>query len=420
MDKKNKRRANLILIIVAIGFLISYAFKDAFVWDLISRCCMAALIGGLADWFGITAIFKKPFNINWPKFLFRTDIINKNRDRIVDTIAETIENDLLNKDKLKNKLNSYNIAIIIAKFIKSRKGDEALIKALDEVFVPEHEASKTITDFAYKSLSNVALKIKISEILYNLCLWSSRKGYIDILIDKIIDFSINIVKKENVTIFIEKLYADALKNYEKENINRKITNKLVLGYILDMSPSSAAYSIQKKSIEILKNMKNQDNKNRILLKEKVEDYILRLHNDIVLINKIENYKVKFFTENSFLNQSLERFLQDYFTENFYNNKNYIKNFKAKKRKIVLNFIRDRDKMNSIDKSIKDTTFKLIDDKYDYIGKWIRENLNKYSNKEIVDTMEQKLSEDLQIIRINGSIVGGLVGAVIYLLTFWIK
>ncbi|WP_279374380.1 DUF445 family protein [Clostridium arbusti] len=77
-------------------------------------------------------------------------------------------------------------------------------------------------------------------------------------------------------------------------------------------------------------------------------------------------------------------------------------------------------MNSIDKSIKDTTFKLIDDKYDYIGKWIRENLNKYSNKEIVDTMEQKLSEDLQIIRINGSIVGGLVGAVIYLLTFWIK
>lgn len=420
MDKKNKKLANLILIIFAIGFFISYSFKDFFVGELISRCCMAALIGGLADWFGITAIFKKPFNINWPKFLFRTDIINKNRNRIIETIVETIEKDLLSKEKIKNKLSSYNIAGIIVRFIKSREGDEALIEAMDEIFNSKNESSKNISDFVYDSLSSGVQKIKISGLLYKMFLWCSHKGYDDILIDKMIDSAINIAKKENVTIFIEKLYTDALKNYEKDNINRKLTNKLILGHILDMSPNTAAYSIQKEIVKTLGNMKNYDDKNRMLLKEKLNNYALKLSSDTILIDKIENYKIMFLTQNVFLKHNLEKFLDDYFTENFYNNENFIKKFKSKKRKLMLNFIKDRDKINIIDKVIKDTMFKLIDDRYNYIGNLVRENLNKYNNEEIVKIMEEKLSEDLQIIRVNGSIVGGLVGLFIYLLTFWIR
>ena len=420
MDKKNKKLANLILIIFAIGFFISYSFKDFFVGELISRCCMAALIGGLADWFGITAIFKKPFNINWPKFLFRTDIINKNRNRIIETIVETIEKDLLSKEKIKNKLSSYNIAGIIVRFIKSREGDEALIEAMDEIFNSKNESSKNISDFVYDSFSSGVQKIKISGLLYKMLLWCSHKGYDDILIDKMIDSAINIAKKENVTIFIEKLYTDALKNYEKDNINRKLTNKLILGHILDMSPNTAAYSIQKEIVKTLGNMKNYDDKNRMLLKEKLNNYALKLSSDTILIDKIEDYKIMFLKQNVFLKHSLEKFLDYYFTENFYNNENFIKKFKSKKRKLILNFIKDKDKINTIDRIIKDTMFKLIDDRYNYIGNLVRENLNKYNNEEIVKIMEEKLSEDLQIIRVNGSIVGGLVGLFIYLLTFWIR
>ncbi|MFT8315814.1 MAG: DUF445 family protein [Clostridium sp.] len=420
MDKRNKKLANLILFIFAIVFFISYAFKDYFVGALISRCCMAALIGGLADWFGITAIFKKPFNINWPKFLFRTDIINKNRDRIVDTIADTVEKDLLNKEKIKNKLESYNIAGIITKFIRSREGDEALIEAMDEIFDPKHKANKSISDFSYKFLSNIIEKINISQLLYRFFLWSSHRGYDDMIIDKIIDSAVNLSKGENVTVFIENLYENALKTYEENNINRKLTNKLILNYILDMSPNNAAYSIQKEIIKNLNSMKNYDNKNRKFIKEKLKEYALRLNNDVGLIDKIENYKMEFLKENDFLRQALERFLDNYFTKNFYSNKDFIKQFKVKKRKLLLKFIRDRKKINSIDKIIKDTLYRLIDDKYNYIGTLVRENLNKYNNEEIVKIMEERLSEDLQIIRINGSIVGGLVGLFIFLLTFWIR
>ncbi|AGK96744.1 DUF445 family protein [Clostridium pasteurianum] len=420
MDKKNKKLANLILLIFAVGFFISYAFEDYFVGALISRCCMAALIGGLADWFGITAIFKKPLNINWPKFLFRTDIINKNKDRIVDIIVGTVEKDLLNKEKIKNKLESYNLAGIIVRFIRSREGDEALIQAMDEIFDPKQKANKSISDFSYEFLSNTIEKINISQLLYRCLLWSSHRGYDDMLIDKIIDSAINLSKGKNVTVFIEKLYENALKTYEKNNINRKLTNKLILNYILDMSPNNAAYSIQKEIVKNLHDMKNYDNKNRKFIKEKLKEYALRLNNDASLIDKIENYKIEFLRENDFLKQTLEKFLDSYITENFYSNKDFIKKFKVKKRKLLLKLIRDRKKINSIDNTIKDTIYRIIDDKYNCIGTLIRENLNKYNNEEIVKIMEERLSEDLQIIRINGSIVGGLVGLFIFLLTFWIR
>lgn len=420
MHKKNRRLANLLLLIFAIGFLISYAFKDNFAAELISRCCMAALIGGLADWFGITAIFKKPFNMNWPEFLFRTDIINKNRNRIEETIIDTIEKELLSKEKIKDELKSYNLAGIIIRFIKSKEVDAALIKSIDEFFPYKDKIFKGENSLIYDFALNFLKNIKISPLLYKSFCWASIRGYDDIFIDKIIDSAVTISKKEDITEFLEKLYKDALKNYEKDNINRKITNKMILNYILDISPDSAAYSIQKKIVKTLNNMKSYDDKNRIILKDRLDTYILKFNNDTEFINRVENYKLEFLNKNNFLEEKINKILNDYIIENFYNNKYLIKSFKLQKRKLILKFLKDKEKVKEIDRTIKSILFNIIDDKYSYIGNLIRENLSKYNNEEIVKTMEHKLSEDLQIIRINGSIIGGLVGLFIFLLTFWIK
>lgn len=374
---------------------------------------MAALIGGLADWFGITAIFKKPFNINWPEFLFRTDIINKNRDRIEETIVDTIEKELLNKEKIKHKLESYNLAGIIIRFIKSKECDEALIQVINELVISKDKINKDSSNLIYESVLNSLNNIKISPLLYKCLCWASVKGYDDIFIDKIINSALSISKKDNVTKFIKKLYKDALKTYEKDNINRRITNKLILNYAFDISPNSAAYNIQKEIVKTLDNMKNYDDENRIMLKKKLNNYILKFNNDIEFINGVENYKIEFLNKNNLLKEKLEKFFSN-------SEKVFIGDLKFKKRKLILKFIRDRKRIKEIDKLIKDILFKLIDDKYKYVGILARENFNKYNNEEIVKIMEHKLSEDLQIIRINGSIVGGLVGLFIFLLTFWIK
>ena len=45
-------------------------------------------------------------------------------------------------------------------------------------------------------------------------------------------------------------------------------------------------------------------------------------------------------------------------------------------------------------------------------------LNRFSTPALVDFIESRVGNDLQMIRINGSIVGGLAGMLIFLLTYW--
>ena len=97
MQKKNK--ANLALGISAAGLLGTLSLSGGFLPGLFHHGFLAATIGGLADWFAVTAIFRKPLGIS-----YRTDILRRNRGKYrADIICK---NDLLGQspDKLNRSL----------------------------------------------------------------------------------------------------------------------------------------------------------------------------------------------------------------------------------------------------------------------------------------------------------------------------
>ena len=89
MQKKNK--ANLALGISAAGFVGTLAAGGSgFAAGLFHHGFLAATIGGLADWFAVTALFRKPLGIS-----YRTDVLRRNRKRIMDAIVTFASDDLL-------------------------------------------------------------------------------------------------------------------------------------------------------------------------------------------------------------------------------------------------------------------------------------------------------------------------------------
>ena len=50
-----------------------------------------------------------------------------------------------------------------------------------------------------------------------------------------------------------------------------------------------------------------------------------------------------------------------------------------------------------------------------IGGTVLENLQRFSDADLVDLIESRAGEDLQMIRINGAVVGGLAGMALYLI-----
>ena len=61
---------------------------------------------------------------------------------------------------------------------------------------------------------------------------------------------------------------------------------------------------------------------------------------------------------------------------------------------------------------------FIDTHHAHIGTMVRERLDQYSSAALVEFIEGRVGNDLQMIRINGSVVGGLAGMLIFLLTHW--
>ncbi|MBQ3452225.1 MAG: DUF445 family protein, partial [Selenomonadaceae bacterium] len=95
-----------------------------FVLGLLNHGFLAATIGGMADWFGVTALFRKPLGIG-----FHTEILRRNRGRIMDAIVEFVGTDLLNTKNIMETVKDENTAQLLIDYFEQNKG-RAKTKAL--------------------------------------------------------------------------------------------------------------------------------------------------------------------------------------------------------------------------------------------------------------------------------------------------
>ena len=135
MRKRNK--ANLALAISIGGFLATFPVMDTgFVGGILHNGFLAASIGGLADWFAVTALFRKPLGIS-----YRTDIIRRNRKRITEALVDYAADDLLSPENVMTVLEKEDTAAMAAAYLKERGGKERIIHTLDTALL---EAGHTL------------------------------------------------------------------------------------------------------------------------------------------------------------------------------------------------------------------------------------------------------------------------------------
>jgi len=136
MNMSRKRKADLILLAVALCFVAaSIALYQHPAWwtRLLFYMTEAGLVGGLADWYAVTALFRHPLGIRSK----HTAIIPRNRAKLIDGVVAMVETQLLPPDKLKEKLAEARIM-------------STAIEWLDERF-----QNGTIADAGWKKLVSV-------------------------------------------------------------------------------------------------------------------------------------------------------------------------------------------------------------------------------------------------------------------------
>ena len=98
-----KRRATGLLVLMGVVFVAAWLLEAAHPWlGYVRATAEAGMVGGVADWFAITALFRRPLNLPIP----HTAIIPQRKDRIGRSLGNFVQNNFLSPEVLGAKLRA--------------------------------------------------------------------------------------------------------------------------------------------------------------------------------------------------------------------------------------------------------------------------------------------------------------------------
>ncbi len=132
-----RHRAFATFLLVVMGGLVvlAYHLPPSFGADLLAASAKAGVVGGLADWFAVTALFRHPLGLPIP----HTAIIPRQKERLGQGLGRFIANHVFTEAELKRVIARLDIAGIIAGFLSnseaSRPAAQALAASLPRLLV---------------------------------------------------------------------------------------------------------------------------------------------------------------------------------------------------------------------------------------------------------------------------------------------
>ena len=120
-----KAAATGLLVVMAAIFVVSRMYEPAYpalAW--VKAFAEAAMVGGLADWFAVTALFRHPLGLPIP----HTAIIPRNKDRIGEALAQFIRENFLIAPVVARRMRNIDVAGATGRFLQAPAGEATRIR----------------------------------------------------------------------------------------------------------------------------------------------------------------------------------------------------------------------------------------------------------------------------------------------------
>ena len=112
--RRIKLAATALLVFTAALFLVARHYEPThWAWGYVASFAAAATVGGLADWYAVVALFRRPLGLPIP----HTAIIPRNHLRIADTLGEFIETNFLAPEPVEKRLGEVDFAALVADWL---------------------------------------------------------------------------------------------------------------------------------------------------------------------------------------------------------------------------------------------------------------------------------------------------------------
>lgn len=390
-----KRLPLALLVLMAVLFAVTLHRPEAWAgW--VNAFAEAGMIGALADWFAVVALFRHPLGIPIP----HTAIIPKRKDEIGESMARFVAEHFLHPDVVQVRLQGVNMAAGIADWVRTGGGRERVSEVVATALLNSlrglHE--ERVRDFIRRFSRRRLANINPAPVLGRTLEWLIRDGRHQQILTQALRFAI-ITLHENRTAIRDNVQRESpwwLPGFVDDRIVQQMLDRIE-GLLLEMSldpdhPVREQFNTRLEAwaeeLQSSAQMERWGDRLRATLLEnqELQDYLYRLWSDLAagLEADLEN-------PDSAIREQLTRWLDSWAEE----------------------LARDEDMQAWLNKWLIDAAVSLVDRNRHGIAGLISETVRSWNAEDTSYRVELAIGKDLQYIRINGTLVGGLVGLVIH-------
>ncbi len=395
-----KRRATLLLVGATVLFVVARTFEVHYPWVGIIRATMeAAMIGGLADWFAVTALFRHPMGIPIP----HTAIVPARKDRVGRTLGAFVQRNFLTRDVIEHRLRSMEVGRRLAEWLAdpanarmiSRNAATAMSSAA--VMLDDEDVQAAID----RGLAGRVRALHLAPLLGRVLAVMTEDDRHQEVLDEVIHLAARTVN-DNAELIRERIEQET-PWWIPSAIDDKIF-KRVLG------------AIQRLLSEL-----NADPQHplRTRFDESLHRFIERLNTSPEFAARVDAWKEDFLD-----NDAARRFSASLWSDAKDALARYAADPESKAPGVLEHALTgfgrkaldDPELMAKMDEFVVDVAVFLVARYQDEVADLIASTVAAWDPDLTSRRIELAIGRDLQFIRINGTIVGGLAGTAIYLVS----
>ena len=394
--------ATLLLVAMAVVFVLTLAWQtthSAMPW--VQAFAEAALVGGLADWFAVTALFRHPLGLPIP----HTAIIPANKDRIGDSLALFLKENFLTPGVVARRLDAIDIAGAISGWLIAEPAPATgkrrglgpllarLIEALDQ---------KAIGDLVRDAASNLLRALALSPIVADAVDATLDKGRHDPLLDSALDWALATLNSQSVAI---------------RDLVAERTNWLLRMISVDERVSDSLIDGLRRLLGEMRHDPHHPLRARVA--ESLRTWAFDLRHFPESRDKVEAFK-----DDLIANPAMAAWLEGLWgsaraamVKSLGNpDAAPIGKLRPAMRALGERIAADPSLRAAINLHLRRAGVGLVNDYGDAIVSLVSDTVRKWDAGTVTEKLETAVGRDLQFIRINGTIIGGCIGIVIHALT----
>ncbi len=385
-----------LLVFAAIVFLATLRVADQGFWGFVHAGAEASMVGAMADWFAVTALFRHPLGIPIP----HTALIPRRKDMLAQSLQDFMGENFLREDIIRDRVLSAQISDRVARWLLEpanarrvvdeashmttlglqRMRDESVAEIVEEAVIPRLR-EEPISPIAGSLLGEV-VRDKAHYGLVDLALGEFHRWLTD-----------------NPETFARVL-SERAPWWAPQQVNELVITRVhreALKWVLEIRD-------------------NPDHQARIALDDLLADLSDDLLNDEATMERAERLKVRILDHPQLMETvlSLWRAFRSALIAALADPEGALRTrVQSELEKFAQRVVSEQELRDRLDGYVADLAAFAVNRYGTELTAVIGHTINRWDGKETASRVELFVGRDLQFIRINGTIVGGLVGLVIH-------